>query len=241
MAKQKVIGDQGQELVKMSELSRLSGVPGPTIKHYMREGLLPPPARRTSPNMAYYDPALVPRIKSIKELQRNQYLPLHVIRELLDETSARDRQITISAVAEVLNRAAGEERLSQDEVLESGFSADELQWLLNHGFVEEDTDPDTEDPFFCGDSLSLIRAVHGLRKAGITVEEAPTSTLADYARHMEKLIQFEVDLFQDHIAKGTDGELRARVEAAVTQSDRIVTILRRRALLPALLKLNATN
>ena len=43
------------ELIKMSELSKRSGVPGPTIKHYIREGLLPGPEVRTSRNMAYYD------------------------------------------------------------------------------------------------------------------------------------------------------------------------------------------
>ena len=31
------------ELVKMAELSRRSSVPAPTIKHYIREGLLPGP------------------------------------------------------------------------------------------------------------------------------------------------------------------------------------------------------
>ena len=71
-------------LVKMAELARLSGVPAPTIKHYLREGLLATTPVRTSPNMAYYDVALVPRIKAIKELQRTRFLPLRVIRDLLD-------------------------------------------------------------------------------------------------------------------------------------------------------------
>ena len=73
-----------KELVKMSELSRRSGVPAPTIKHYIREGLLPEPAVRTSPNMAYYDAGLVNRIKTIKELQRSRFLPLKVIKDILD-------------------------------------------------------------------------------------------------------------------------------------------------------------
>ena len=33
----------GPELIKMSELARRSGVPAPTIKHYIREGLLAGP------------------------------------------------------------------------------------------------------------------------------------------------------------------------------------------------------
>ena len=50
--------DSDVELVKMAHLARRSGVPAPTIKHYIREGLLPGPDVRTSRNMAYYDARL---------------------------------------------------------------------------------------------------------------------------------------------------------------------------------------
>ncbi len=69
--------------VKMSALARLSGVPAATIKHYLREGLLPQPGVRTGRNMAFYDASLAERIKQIKELQREHFLPLSVIRERL--------------------------------------------------------------------------------------------------------------------------------------------------------------
>lgn len=72
------------ELVKMSELSKRSGTPAPTIKHYIREGLLPGPEVRTSRNMAYYDGRLAARIVVIKELQAERFLPLRVIADLLE-------------------------------------------------------------------------------------------------------------------------------------------------------------
>ncbi len=72
------------QLVKISELARLSGVPSPTIKHYMREGLLPGPARRTSRNMAYYDARLADRVRAIKDLQQEHFLPLKLIGEVLE-------------------------------------------------------------------------------------------------------------------------------------------------------------
>jgi DNA-binding transcriptional MerR regulator len=78
------------QLIKMSELSKRSGVPGPTIKHYIREGLLPGPEVRTSRNMAYYDARLASRIRVIKELQAERFLPLRVIGELL-EAAPSDR------------------------------------------------------------------------------------------------------------------------------------------------------
>ena len=57
-------------LLRMRELAEASGVPAPTIKHYLREGLLPEPVK-TSRNMAYYPPEFVDRIKLIKRCRRS--------------------------------------------------------------------------------------------------------------------------------------------------------------------------
>src|SRR5829696_415804 len=97
------------ELIKMAELAKRSGVPSPTIKHYIREGLLPGPEVRTSRNMAYYDARLASRIRVIKELQAERFLPLRVIGELL-EPAPSDRiradrdaaQRTLSALAPIV-------------------------------------------------------------------------------------------------------------------------------------------
>ena len=72
-----------KELLKISELAELSGVPVATVRHYLREGLLPEPVK-TSRNMAYYPPEFAERIRLIKQLQEERFLPLKVIRELFD-------------------------------------------------------------------------------------------------------------------------------------------------------------
>jgi DNA-binding transcriptional MerR regulator len=71
-------------LLKMAELAEASGVSPATIKHYLREGLLPEPVK-TSRNMAYYPPSFVERLRLIKQLQEERYMPLKVIREVLDQ------------------------------------------------------------------------------------------------------------------------------------------------------------
>src|SRR5947207_2757185 len=68
-----------QPLLKISELADRSGVPVATIHHYLREGLLPEPVK-TSRNMAYYPPEFVDRIRLIKQLQEERFMPLRVIR-----------------------------------------------------------------------------------------------------------------------------------------------------------------
>jgi DNA-binding transcriptional MerR regulator len=53
--------------MRMAELSERSGVPAPTIRYYLREGLLAP-GRLTSPNQAVYDDSHVRRLRLVRAL-----------------------------------------------------------------------------------------------------------------------------------------------------------------------------
>ncbi len=95
----------GNGLLKMSELAERSGVSSGTIKHYLREGLLGngDGVVRTSRNMAYYPPEFVERIRRIKRLQEERFLPLRVIREVLAERPRVPRR-DVGLPANVLDR-----------------------------------------------------------------------------------------------------------------------------------------
>src|SRR5262245_65920433 len=67
----------------MRELAEAAGVSAGTIKHYLREDLLPDPVK-TSRNMAWYPREFVERVQLIKQLQEERFLPLKVIREVLE-------------------------------------------------------------------------------------------------------------------------------------------------------------
>ena len=69
--------------MKMAELERRSGVGRETIRYYIREGLLPEPERRAR-NVAVYGDVHTTRLKTIKRLQEERFLPLDVIRRVLD-------------------------------------------------------------------------------------------------------------------------------------------------------------
>jgi DNA-binding transcriptional MerR regulator len=112
--------------LKMSELADASGVSAGTIKHYLREGLLPEPLR-TSRNMAYYPPEFVDRIRTIKRLQEERFMPLRLIRELLEQA---DRPRTPRR--DVLDRLPANvlDRLEEIGVLtptRKGYDADDVQ------------------------------------------------------------------------------------------------------------------
>jgi DNA-binding transcriptional MerR regulator len=98
------VNDAG--LLKMSELASRSGVSAGTIKHYLREGLLGEgdDIVRTSRNMAYYPPEYVERIKLIKRLQEDRFMPLRVIRDQIVERAVEAREGERISVAEVRRR-----------------------------------------------------------------------------------------------------------------------------------------
>ena len=78
--------------MKISELSRASGLPIPTVKYYLREGLLPG-GTPTAPNQADYGEAHIRRLRLIRTLREIGGLEIERIRRVIaaieDETLSR--------------------------------------------------------------------------------------------------------------------------------------------------------
>ena len=72
--------------MKIKELTQKTGVSKQTIHYYIQSGLLPKP-RRLGPNSADYTQAHVERLKVIKQLQEDYFLPLAVIKKVLKKYS----------------------------------------------------------------------------------------------------------------------------------------------------------
>jgi len=70
--------------MKISELTKKTGVSKETIHHYIREGLLRKP-RKTGKNTADYGNHYVRQVRLIKELRNNYFLPLQSIKKILKE------------------------------------------------------------------------------------------------------------------------------------------------------------
>ncbi|MGW5120296.1 MerR family transcriptional regulator [Streptomyces noursei] len=73
--------------MRIGELSRETGVAVPTIKFYVREGLLPA-GRLTSPNQASYDEGHVRRLRLIRGLIEVGGLSVATVREVLTAVDA---------------------------------------------------------------------------------------------------------------------------------------------------------
>jgi DNA-binding transcriptional MerR regulator len=116
-----------QELLKISELADRADVPVATVRHYLREGLLPEPVK-TSKNMAYYPPEFVDRIRLIKRLQEERFMPLRVIRDvvLAERTSREDVLVRFDLPERALDRLEEVGVLSPDD---GGYSPADVRVL----------------------------------------------------------------------------------------------------------------
>ncbi|MDT0615742.1 MerR family transcriptional regulator [Streptomyces lancefieldiae] len=78
--------------MRIGELSRRTGVPVPTIKYYVREGLLPP-GELTSPNQASYGESHERRLRLIRALLDVGGMKVAEIADVLTAIDDRDRPL----------------------------------------------------------------------------------------------------------------------------------------------------
>ena len=105
--------------MRMAELAMRSGVSRETIHFYLREGLLPRP-RKAGRTVAYYDEEHLSRLKLIRTLREEKYLPLAVIRRLLDAPAAAERDVdTLASVLHLTARADASGKPSEEAVEEA--------------------------------------------------------------------------------------------------------------------------
>ena len=183
-------------MLRMRELAEASGVPAPTIKHYLREGLLPEPVK-TSRNMAYYPPEFVDRIKLIKRLQEERYLPLKAIKNVLDEDPDRAKAM-LELGDQILDRALAGER--------SRTSAAEVR--KRYGVPKEVLDRLAELEVLTPNSrgyspsdVTIIEAISRFRAGGY--DEQIGFTVYDTLRYkaaLEELVRQEVDVVMERLA-----------------------------------------
>ena len=188
-----------KELLKISELAERSGVPVATIRHYLREGLLPDPVR-TSRNMAYYPPEFVDRIRLIKQLQEDRFMPLRVIRDLLegDQVEPERLRAMIELEDRILERAlVGErERIPAQEVRSRYEVPDEvLDRLAQLGVLTPDRRGYSPSDVRIVEAISRFRAGGYDERLGFTVYD----TLR-YKRALEPLVAEEVDVLTRRLA-----------------------------------------
>lgn len=175
--------------MRISELSRASGESIPTLKYYLREGLLPA-GRRTATNQAEYTQDHVRRLRLIRILAEIGGLRLRDIRVVLDAID--DDRLPIHELLGVAHRALGPPESDDDQspaVIQARAEVD--RFLAERGWGVSGDAPARR---------ALARALATLRLMG----RDGAKVLEPYARAADRLASREV---------ATVGEVQTRAEA----------------------------
>lgn len=242
------------EWIRISELARRSDVPVATLKHYLREGLLPTSSHRTSPNMAYYDARLADRVRVIKRLQRECFFSLDRIAAVLEpapsakirrDLDAQQRRqlgalapaIQVGAREARQRRGADGPRRSRRDVLASlQITAADLAMLERLGLVGARG----KGAIYAGADLELLEVIDETRRKGLD-GLFPMEILEPYAEALRALVTFELDLFRRRVLGGArlpDLPLPEVAREATALGERLVVAMRQRLVLDELARLS---
>jgi DNA-binding transcriptional MerR regulator len=215
---------EAAEMLKISELAEAADVPVATVRHYLREGLLPEPIK-TSRNMAYYPPEFAERIRLIKQLQEERFMPLRVIGELLEAADGDvERLRALAETGDVLVSrvlAPDAARTPESEVLERYEIPERaLRRLAEVGVLSPD-----EDGYSPSD-IRIIEAISRFRAAGWN--ETTGFGARDVGRLMkglEPVIEDELKLLVERFSALDTDRARELVEGGATPFPELIGAL----------------
>jgi len=192
--------DSGEPLLKMKELADATGVAKSTILLYVNKGLLPQPVK-TSPNMAYYDPACIERIAFIKKIQTTHRLPLAAIKGLLKEM---DRGRDVAPLLELQSTVFGssaDKMTAAQFCRASGLSRKELNRLTRLEVIMP-----VEPDLFDEQDLSLAKQLKIMMDRGMDAAD-----LKFYPELAREIVAAEINLRETYTR-----DLGFRENAALT-------------------------
>ena len=212
----------------MRDLEKASGVGRETIRFYIREGLLPEPDK-TSLNSARYSDVRVARLKAIKRLQEERFLPLAVIRTLLEAEDGErwllpDVFPTLDSVLAQRLAEAGPARVKLSDLDLPGHQHEHLDELMI---------PLAEDGTISARDAAILRTIQRLDDIGFTPELGfDGGQMRLYNVLIDWLTAQEIHHFLEHTA-GHVGEAKAleMAEQGISVINELLGQLRTRALL----------
>jgi DNA-binding transcriptional MerR regulator len=220
-----------KKLLRMGELAEASGVSAATIKHYLREGLLPEPVR-TSRNMAYYPPEFIERIKLIKQLQEERFMPLKVIKGVLEDDPERAKAL-VELEDRILERALAEEqeREPADAVgRRYDMPREVLDRLAELGVLSPDSKGYSPSDVRIVEAISRFRAGGYEERIGFTVYD----TLR-YKRALEDLVKEEVEVLMERLVGEMDPDRAVEmIEAGAQPLQDLIAALHTKSLVAEL-------
>ncbi|MCU0845489.1 MAG: MerR family transcriptional regulator [Spirochaetes bacterium] len=182
-----------KNLLRISELAERSGVSVSTIKHYVNEGLVPH-ALKTGRNMAYYDVSCVERIRQIKKIQKERFLPLDVIKRVISSGDSFGEELEIGkAILKTHRRAAGERPVGEAQIEQrTGYPLEKIALLEREGLVI----PETKDGMKLYDPLDvmIIEVMKRREDSGVPMDYS-VATINLYRDALRTAVAGDIRLF----------------------------------------------
>jgi DNA-binding transcriptional MerR regulator len=189
--------------MRMAELSAKSGVPRETIHFYLREGLLPRP-RKGGRTVAYYDEQHLERLAFIRRLREEKYLPIAVIRRLIDAPGAAERDVeTLAEVLDLLPAPAPDAPIPSEDSRKAAIERGLLGPMVSANAARDDDASEQRVLSIVEQTLALSPGARELTLADLTA----------CATSLSGLVLEEASLFFDTVlasgdVKGSIGALR---------------------------------
>jgi DNA-binding transcriptional MerR regulator len=152
---------------------------------------------KTSRNMAYYPPEFVERIRLIKQLQEERFMPLRAIKSVLEDDPDRARAL-IELEDKILERALAGER-SRTSAAEVRRSYGVPKEVLDRLEELEVLSPNSRG--YTPSDVKIIEAISRFRAGGY--DEEIGFTVYDTLRYktaLEDLVRQEVGVLMDRLA-----------------------------------------
>ena len=234
-------------LYKISDVSRETGVPVGTIKFYIREGLLPGPTVKTGRNMAYYDRRFIDRTRCIRELQQKRFLPLGVIKAIMDGDTDVISPREIATLLSLEGRLYEAVHYGPDPVpvpradvaARFGLDDEHVQLCIDLGLLNPTRRGQGQQ--FEGDDILVLESLAAMREAGFHDQLIPIrSALPVYVEALDALARQELRLFTRGVSANVDEARAAELAlAGVRIVEQFILLVRRKRLLQALHELRA--
>ncbi|MFJ3767894.1 MerR family transcriptional regulator [Streptomyces sp. NPDC090082] len=195
--------------MRIGELSRTTGVSVPTIKFYVREGLLPA-GELTSPNQASYGETHVRRLRLIRALMDVGGLSVAAVREVIvavDDSERPVHKVLGAAASRLVPRYDHEPGAGMEEARERV-----ADLIAERGWHTYQGGPAAE---------ALATALAALEDAG---HGAFTEVLGAYADAAERVARVDLEYVAHHVARE---EVVESVVVGTVLGDAIFSALRR--------------
>ncbi len=214
--------DRGAFPYRMKDLCAQTGLPRQVIHFYIQQGLVPE-GHKTGRNMAYYGEEHVRRVRLVRKLQHERFLPLKAIRALLDEQDSAFSPAQRRLLSEVQERLGFARRptavptLAAPILAKAGLDRAELDDLAEAGVLGVSEDA-AGRPIVSSEDAWILEVWGELRATGFTRDLGfEAADFAMYEAAIGGLLQKEAELITRRLAHLPAERVAAMVERALPQ------------------------